>query len=385
MTTEFDAMLERARALGPLIEEHAERISAERRLTPEVLAGLRASGVFRMPMLAAQDGPELAPVEQIRVLEELCYHDGSVGWVAMICCDGGFYAGLAADPGLVDELYADRDDLTAGWLIPAGRAEVVEGGYRVTGRWSFGSGILHSEHVVGGCLVHRDGVMQFTPDGQPEYVAMFLPTEAITIHDVWQTTGLAGTSSNDYSVDDAFVPEHHTFDVFGDDRGRHPLHSYRGFFFAKMCAVPMGLLRRAIDEFIHVAETKLSMPSFQPVKGEYRVQVALASAQADLDASWGIVERTMGSLWQTALAGERPSLEQRAALARMNVWVAQTARRAIDRLCEEAGTTASMRPNRLERIRRDALMVTHHVVGQERTYAVAGQLTFGIVPPFVFV
>jgi hypothetical protein len=85
----------------------------------------------------------------------------------------------------------------------------------------------------------------------------------------------------------------------------------------------------------------------------------------------------MTDLWDAVVAGGLPTIEQRTALARMNVWVAQTAKAAIDRMCEEAGTMASMRPNRLERIRRDATMVTHHVIGQQRMFATAGQMTFG--------
>ncbi len=371
-------MMERIEGIGSLIDDDAERISDERRLTPAVLDALRDIGVFRIAARLDRGGLELTPLEMIEVLEAITYHDGSTGWVAMICCDGELYAGMCEDDGVIDELYAEPDLLTSGWMVPVGRAERVDGGFRVTGRWSFGSGILHADRVVGGCMVTEGGAVQTRPDGRPEYEAFFLPTDQITIHDTWFTTGLAGTSSNDYSVDDVFVPAHHRFDFFSDDLSRHPLSAYHGFVFSKLCAVPLGLLRRAIDEFIEFAETKMLLPSFQLAKTEYRVQFVLGAAQADLDAANAYVAKVMTDLWDAVCRGELPSLEERTALARMNVWVSQTAKAAIDRLCEEAGTMASMRGNRLERIRRDATMVTHHVIGQQRMYATAGQMTFGI-------
>jgi alkylation response protein AidB-like acyl-CoA dehydrogenase len=377
---EFAMLMEKVAAMGPLIEEHADAINAQRRLTPEVLDGLRTAGVFRMPTAVAHGGLGLSPLETVRVVEELSFHDASTGWVAMICCDGGLYCGMAEDRGLFAELYPDPDMLTAGWLVPAGQAHVVDGGYRVTGRWSFGSGIMHAERIVGGCLVMRDGQMQMGAKGLPAMKAFFLPRDEVTIHDVWHTTGLAGTSSNDYSVNEAFVPAHHCFEFFTDDIARGPEYAYHCIVFAKVCAVPLGLLRRALVEFREVAQTKLQMPSFQPVKHEYRVQLAMASAHADLDAAWGLVERTLGDIWATISGGELPSPEQRAALGRMCPWVVQTVKAAIDRLCEEVGTASSMRANRLERVRRDATMLTHHVIGQQRTFAVAGQMMFGIEP-----
>ena len=370
-------MIERVEGVGPLIEADAERISEQRRLTPEVLDALRDIGVFRIARPSDHGGLELTPLETIKVLAAISYHDGSTGWVSMICCDGEMYAGMCIDQGVIDELYGEPDQLTSGWMVPVGRAERVEGGFRVTGRWSFGSGILHADRIVGGCMVTESGAVQSRPDGRPEYEAFFLPTDQVTIHDTWFTTGLTGTSSNDYSVDDVFVPANHRFDFFSDDVTRHPLSAYHGFVFAKLCAVPLGLLRRAVDEFIEFAETKMLVPSFQLAKTEYRVQFALGSAQADLDAATAYVDRVMTDLWDAVTNGGLPTYEQRTALARMNVWVAQTAKAAIDRLCEEAGTMASMRPNRMERIRRDATMVTHHVIGQQRVFATAGQMAFG--------
>ena len=374
------ALLDAVRALGATIEADAEEISGERRLTPRVLDGLRTAGVFRMPVLREHGGLELSPLEIVAVIDEIAYHDGSTGWVSMICCDSGFYASLLPDQSVARSLFANPDLLTAGWLSPAGRAEIVDGGFRVTGRWSFGSGVLHAEHVVGGCLATVNGEMQFV-DGKPHYLAVVLPKADTVIHDVWHTTGLRGTSSNDYSVTDAFVPSAHAFNPFEVPAGNPPLHSYRGLIWGKLGGVPPGLLRRAIDEFETLCTSKMSA-TMSKLKDEPRAQVAIAASKADLDACYGLIDRTLGSVWSTLETGDQPSVDQRAALARTVVWVAQTARASIERLAEEAGTAAIMETNVFERIRRDATMITHHVVGQRKSFALSGQMSFDIDQPF---
>lgn len=374
------AVLDAARALGETIGADAEEISRERRLTRRVLDGLRHAGVFRMPVLREHGGLELSPLEIVRVIDEIAYHDGSTGWVSMICCDSGFYASLLPDQSVARALFADPNLLTSGWLSPAGRAEIIDGGFRVSGRWSFGSGIMHADHVVGGCLATVDGALQFV-DGKPHYLAVILPKADLVVHDVWHTTGLRGTSSNDYSVADALVPSAHAFNPFDVPVGNPPLHSYRGLIWGKLTGVPTGLLRRAIDEFETLCTSKLSA-TMTKLKDEPRAQVAIAAAKADLDACYGLIDRTLGAVWSALQAGDQPSVDQRAALARTVVWVAQTARASIERLAEEAGTAAVMEDNVFERIRRDATMVTHHVVGQRKSFAMSGQMSFGIAQPF---
>ncbi|MET0911200.1 MAG: acyl-CoA dehydrogenase family protein, partial [Ilumatobacteraceae bacterium] len=109
-----DEMIQRVAGIGALIEADAERISDDRRLTPEVLDALRGIGVFRIASPRDRGGLELTPLEAIKVLEAITYHDGSTGWVAMICCDGEMYAGMCADEGVIDELFGEPDLLTSG-------------------------------------------------------------------------------------------------------------------------------------------------------------------------------------------------------------------------------------------------------------------------------
>ncbi len=374
-------IFDRVAALGPAIDSASDEVEAGRCLPGPLLDALRDTGVFRMPMPAAWGGPELDPVTQNHILEEIAFHDAAVGWIAMICCDGGYYAGFLDDDATARALFCDLDLMTSGWVVPAGHAELVDGGYRVTGRWQFGSGICHADRVVGGCLLYRDGELVIE-DGQPVYRVLFLPREHVGIHDTWSTHGLAGSGSHDYSVNDVFVPTEHAFSPLSVGGRQEPLYRYHGFFFAKLSAVAIGSARRAIAELVDLAGQKIQPPTFQPIANEYRVQVALAEATAALAAARALADHTLGETYATLLAGDDLTLDQRADVGAMMVWVVQTARDIVDSMCAEAGTDSIYRTNRLERIRRDVTTITHHIGGQRKTYQIVGQMRLGIEPSF---
>ena len=164
MTVELDAaeILARARALAPEIRAAADRVEAERRIPDDLLARLVAAGVFRIAMPRA--------------------------WL---------------DDAVARALYPSLDARTAGLLFPAGQAHVVPGGFRVSGQWAFGSGSLHADRLVGGCLLFEDGKPRLGAQGRPEWRIAYLAPGEVEILDTWRTTGLAGSGSHDYRAKDA--------------------------------------------------------------------------------------------------------------------------------------------------------------------------------------
>src|SRR2546421_8935780 len=149
------AILEAARALAPQIRAAAEEIEQGRRLPLPLVQAMKDAGIFRMPMPRAGGGPEVEPLMQIRIVEALSAADPSVGWCAMIGSDGGFFSAFLED-SIGRALYPDLDLVTGSSTRPTGRATVVDGGYRVGGRWQVSSGCQHSTYLVGNCLVYDD-------------------------------------------------------------------------------------------------------------------------------------------------------------------------------------------------------------------------------------
>lgn len=144
----------------------------------------------------------------------------------MIGMDAGIYSGYL-DQDVAAQMFPDLDMVTAGWIHPEGKAEKVDGGYRITGRWRFGSGLTHCDWLAAGCVVEVDGAPVPDPSGSPTQwrVALARPDE-YAIHDTWFTTGLAGSGSKDYSADGLFVPEDRTFS-FSEPFRTGPLHALR--------------------------------------------------------------------------------------------------------------------------------------------------------------
>ena len=379
-----ETILANARALGPQIEAAADEIEAQRRLPDALLESMRAAGVFRVAFSREWGGPEMPILEQARLIETLAYHDASAAWVAMICSDSGHYA-ARIDDEIARELYPSLDMLTSGLLYPVGRACRVDGGFEVSGTWQFGSGCLHADQIVGGCIVFDDGAPVLAENGLPEVLVAWLPRDQVEIQDTWNTTGLAGSGSNDYSVTDAFVPDGHHFHPFRVGKRAEPLYRYHGFFFANLPGVAIGCAQRMIDDLRDLAATKVTMPAMTPMKDEYRVQVVVAESTARLAAARLYAEHVLTTMWDRVTEGSEPSREERAALGLMMVHAAQTARTVAEDVCEVVGSEAIYRRSAFERRRRDLATVAAHVASQRKSMARIAGLLFGDDPPFLYV
>jgi alkylation response protein AidB-like acyl-CoA dehydrogenase len=315
-------------------------------------------------------------LSQCEVMETLGYHDASAAWVAMICSDSGHYA-ARIDETEARALYPSLDLLTAGAISPTGQAHVVDDGLKVSGRWPFGSGCLHADRLVAGCVLFENGKPQMGAGGMPEFRVVWLPKDKVEIHDTWYTTGLAGSGSNDYSVQDIVVPRAHSFHPFRAGTRTEPLYRYHGFFFANLPAVALGCARRMIDDFRELAQCKITPPALMPLKNEYRARVALAEATARLNAARAYQDSSLSSVWQTLSRDEAPTANQRAAVGLMAIYCLQEALKVGEIMCEAAGTAALYASSPLERRRRDLITMSNHIVGQRRTQQAIGQLLFG--------
>ncbi len=373
------AILANARRLDPLLRKHAGEVESGRRLSTPVVDALRDSGVFRMAMPRSWGGPEVDLLTQMEILETLSRADASAGWCAMIGSDSGYYSAFLDDAD-ARELYPDLDSITAGWVIPAGTLAITDQGYRLSGRWSFGSGCTHADVICGGALVTEGGVPRLGPDGRPQWRIALLPAGEVTVHDTWHTTGLCGSGSNDYSVDGALVPTGHTF---GFDRTRRDgtLYRWPGLFIANLIAVPLGAAADATEVAMDTLAGKVSMPEMIPARDEPRVRAGVARAQAMVGSARSYAYDTLGSFWATLESGDTPGFADRAALAGCFVHTITTCRDAVAVLAETVGTAAVQRGSRLERHHRDLITIGHHLMGQPKLREWAGGLWFGQEPP----
>jgi alkylation response protein AidB-like acyl-CoA dehydrogenase len=374
-------VLEAVRALEPQIRAASGAIEDNRCLPSALAHSLMKAGVFRMGVPRIYGGPELDPMSQVRVVEELSRIEGAVGWVAMISTAGSFISGFLK-PEPANRFFGSVESVVAGQLRPPQRADLADDGYRVSGTFHFASGSGHASVMMCTCAVYENGGPRLTPAGQPEIRTMMVPAAKTRIVDVWDTTGMRGTGSNDFVVDNVFVP----FDdcpSLGRPRSAGALYTWPPLFLVSHSGVPLGLARSALD-FVEELSTRKELMPERLLRDDTQVQETIAMSEATIEAARCYIYRTLEDVWATLSAREKPSPRQRAHYRLMMTHAHQTAKQVIGTLYDLAATSAIFRSSPLERNMRDILTSSQHRVVHPRMYRPAGRLILGLDPEELF-
>lgn len=368
-------ILQNARALGPELRARGEEIDALRRLPDDLVERLRRAGCFRMAMPSEWGGPEMSSLEQHEVIFELSRANASVGWCVMIGADAGIVAGyLDADVARI--MYPRLDMVQAGWVYPAGRAERVAGGYEVSGAWRFASGVSHCDVLGAGCTVFANGRPVMGADGVPEWRVMLAPPDSYQIVDVWQATGLRGTGSNDYQVENLFVPNAHTFSFKERARRDGPTWLKPDAILRKMAAVPLAIARDALDQATRLLRTRSERLSGKPYRDSERVRIALARAEMRYGAADSYVRRALERQWECLEHG-MTELPDR---VRLDAWASRThafqeSRAIVAALYDLIGGAAVyVEECALDGHLRDVQTACQHMVAQLKNLESVGQM-----------
>ncbi|WIM95003.1 acyl-CoA dehydrogenase family protein [Actinoplanes oblitus] len=384
-TLSADDVLGRAQALAPLLRERAAEIEQARTLPADVVELLRGTGVFRMCFGADWGGPGLTSMQQTRVAEALAYGDASTAWCGIIGANTGLLSNFL-DRAVAEKMYPTLDTITAGVLAPAGHAERVPGGYRLSGRWSFGSGVNHSDWVMSGAFVFQDGQPYASPDGSnPHESRQFLvPRSDVDVLDNWDTTGLCGSGSSDYTMTDVYVPEEHTL-TFDTVKGTPGPLAQPESFMRSLCGVPLGVARAALD---HARETALKR--FDRMTGTawadtFRVQVTLAECEAEYNAARAGVYAAMTRQWEVLSAGgtlDDLTPDERAASPIAWLHAFRTSRRVVSRLYDLLQAWSINRSSPMDRWLRDTTTMCQNLSAQDAILESAGAYLLGRPPRF---
>ena len=374
-------ILEAARALAPTIRDSAQAIEEGRRLPLELVEAMKRAGIFGMTMPKAWGGPELDPLMQIRVIEALAEADGSVGWCAMINSDGGYFSAYL-DPSVAREMYRDLDAPTGGSLLFTGHAEVIDGGYRVNGRWPFVSGCTHCDWLIFSCNVIEHGAPRTMPNGMPERRFCFVPARETEVLDTWYTTGLRGSGSHDVALKDVFVPSERTYGFPSPPRRKGALYAYPLMFAYNLPGVTIGIARAAIDSFVEVAPRKqvtMSMLTGKPVmlRDEAYAQNAAARAEALVGSARDYLFARIDEIWQTLLAGAQPTPKQRALYRIAIAHAHAVCIEAVEGLFKAYGGGAVYTSSPFDRCLRDLLTINQHTMNSLKIYETAGRVLLG--------
>ena len=370
-----------ARALRPLIEAHAEQGAREGLVPEPVVRALAESGLFGAMVPRHLGGMETTPDVLIDVTEELSYADGSTGWIWMASLFCIANAGVLLGPSAVDAIFrGDRGWLCAGQISKLGRAERVEGGWRISGHFQFGSGALWSSWLLGAFTVEKDGKPAGSVDGWPPVIFAFAPRRKTRFLGNWDVMGLQATASVDFEIVDQVISDDFVMNAPGRTRTGGPLFEV-GVSLGHVCA-SLGMARRALDEIRDIAlrkrrfarATLVDQPLFQRDYGTHWAMLEAARA--------GV--RQVFADWYAAAHQGKPPLDVRARARAMSCYGTEVAAKVAEFAYRAAGSDGLRNQggaNRLQRCFRDVFASTQHRHIDSNVMLESVQAMFGIAPP----
>jgi alkylation response protein AidB-like acyl-CoA dehydrogenase len=364
----LDDFISAASSLRPLVAAHADEAEHGRRLPSPVVEALRDAQLMRLCVPVIYGGPEADPGTMMRCIEEIASADGAAGWCLMIASTTSSLSMYLPVDG-ARTIYGDPMVVTGGVFARNAASVPVDGGHRVTGRWMWGSGTQHCQWITGGAL-DSDGTER----------SMFFPAADVTIHDTWYTSGLRGTGSNDFSVDDAFVPDDLVVQLDRDPVVESALAAFPTMTLLALgvAAVSLGIGRHALQALVELAQHKRPQFSSRTIAQSNASQVDLAKAEAQLGAARAYLYDEVGSAWAAAQSGSGVSRDQRVQLRLAGVNAAEVAVRVADLAFTLGGGSSIFETSPLQRCMRDAHVVTQHIMVAPRLYETLGKHLFGI-------
>jgi indole-3-acetate monooxygenase len=286
-------------------------------------------------------------------------------------------------PGEVASEIFTADSRLAGSVNPTGKAVAVPGGFRVSGRWSYGSLIRHSNWTVGNSIIHDVDIPRRGADGALDICFMIFPTSEVEIIDNWHVSGLRGTGSCDFQVSDLFVPEERSLSAFTPTQMQAAtLYAMPQIttFAASLPCVSLGIARAAIDAFTELAGGKTPMGSVGRLREKPVAQSDLGRAEAHVRSGRAFLLEAIEEIWDAAAAGRVPTLRQRAIARLAAAKAAEASAQAVDLLHNAAGGTALFESNPLERCFRDVHATTQHIGTQAANFELGGRVLLGLDP-----
>ncbi|HME04145.1 MAG TPA: acyl-CoA dehydrogenase family protein [Solirubrobacteraceae bacterium] len=357
-----------AERLSTLARELAPAIEAERRLPDELLAGLRASGLLRAGAPAAVGAPEAPPAVTLRCAEAVARGDASAGWCVSIAATSSLLAGWLDAEGLA-ATFGDPDTVAAGVWAPRGSARRVDGGYRVSGRWAYCSGIMHSDYLFGGASVESGA-------GSPAMRVLGMARSELQIIDTWHTSGLRGTGSHDVLAEDVFVPDHRSLSLLDPPSSGAALYRFPmfAFFALSIAAAALGNARGAIEDLKTLAAVKVGLGSSRTLAQRTATWSAVAQAEARLRAARAFYYEAIEAAWEAAQSAEPVSVELRTGLRLAATHAVRSAADVARDMCDLGGGAAIYDDSPLQRRFRDAHAATAHFQVNAATWELTGRL-----------
>jgi alkylation response protein AidB-like acyl-CoA dehydrogenase len=369
-----------AQTLAPRIAAAADQIEHDRAIPRDLVDALIDAGLFHMVLPRSLGGIELDLPTYVQVVEEVARADASVAWCigqANGLCNYITYA----EPSVAREVFAGGRTILAngpGIGNKPGRAipDAAGGGYRVTGSWMFASGFPHATWLMAVSHVVSD-----SPASGVDQRLMLVPKERVAVRDVWHVSGLRGTGSQGFSLEDELVPFERAIRVVPENRRETgPLYRFsnNGFFGPAFGSVALGVAHASLAAIIDLSAGKIPRGMDRSIRESATVQLSVAQAYARLGAARSYLHTTLSSIWDAVVATGELSVDQRVAVRLAATHATHEAAAVVDTAYTLAGSNAIFEDRPFERRFRDVHAVTQQVQARRAHYEHVGAYLLGL-------
>lgn len=385
-----EELVRRAQSLVPMIRDAQEETEANGRVSEEIFGAIRDQEIFKILLPKRYGGFEYGLDTFAEVGVEIARGCGSVGWVNTVTAMYHVFMGMYPAEAQDEVWGADPGAVVAASFTPTGTVTKVDGGYSLTGKWMFCSGVDNCSWTIVGVTIPPE------KDGDPEGKAYALaPTADFAMENNWNVVGLAGTGSKNVMCEDMFIPEHRFLPIEDTMTGKPPGAAvndgplYRIPLFAAMsCSLVapiIGMAQGAIDEFVELTKGRttrgaaLSKPA--PMAALPGIQLKLGEAMAAVDAARLLVDRDLKDIMNTVSAGRELTMQQRARNKGDWGYAARLSVQAVDAIFAASGGGGLFRTGRIQRYWRDAHAGSAHIsMNWDAVGALYGRVTLGLPP-----
>ena len=348
-----EKLLAAAESITPTLIEQSQIDEEGNTLSPKTVSTLENAGMFRLKLPTALGGAEADPATQILVLEKLAYANTSASWCTMVGATAVALSGaFLPDEAVAEIFYNGRVPRGAIVAMPIGKSEVVKGGYRLSGRWPFASGIRHADWIA-------------------------------EIHDNWKVAGLKGTGSHDFSVENLFIPEFFSWEQRVDPQRRGgPLYriEHPGFVANEHVGFAIGVGRRALDSIANqeVDKQRGYTDKRSSLASRSAVQRLLGKGHLRLRAAQTLALELNETAWETVCAGKKVPTQLQGELRAVATHCTDVSLDVVTEAFRYAGGGAIYQGNILQQCLRDMNAAAQHLMVSDIAYENLGQMILGV-------
>ena len=381
LQTDVESYIEGAHELADLVRSVTDQITEQRRIPVEVSNEIADRGYFRLLLPGSLGGAELEHPDFRRIVRIFAEADASVGWC--INQNNVFSTNsVRVAPETADEIWTvQRNVVTNGPPMPHTRAEVVDGGYRVSGRWNFSSGYPHATWLAALTPVYEAGATE-----PLEMRTMLLPKHQADLVDVWHVGGLKGTGSQGFATEDLFVPEARSYPPTAASREPGPLYVIPTtlLFCSGFATVALGNARAGLDAAIDLVIGKTQQGRESPMRYESTTHRMVGQAEAIWNSARAFLDEAAAAMWKGARTNLDLTVEERVGVRLASTHAIRESARVVDIAYTLCGSSAIFVVNPIQRRFQDAHALTQQIQGRPTHYDTAGQYYVGLEPEGIF-